>query len=104
MLIVALERAFVKARLIQDQGKSGAERSISFKDVRNVFKDFKIFVGGFMYFGYALSSGIGRLSTDELVRLIVPAYGYAFFAPGIIQSYGYSQIQTQCQYIFSFIS
>ena len=27
--------------------------------------------------------------------LIVPAYGYAYFAPGIIQSYGYSPIQTQ---------
>lgn len=26
---------------------------------------------------------------------IVPAYGYAFFAPGIIRSYGYSPIQTQ---------
>ena len=27
--------------------------------------------------------------------LIVPAYGYAFFAPRIIRSYGYSQIGTQ---------
>ncbi len=27
--------------------------------------------------------------------LIVPAYGYAFFAPGIIRSYGFSQIGTQ---------
>lgn len=27
--------------------------------------------------------------------LIVPAYGYAYFAPSIIQSYGYSAIQTQ---------
>lgn len=27
--------------------------------------------------------------------LIVPAYGYAYFSPGIIQSYGYSPIQTQ---------
>lgn len=26
---------------------------------------------------------------------IVPAYGYAYFAPGIIRSYGYSPIQTQ---------
>lgn len=25
----------------------------------------------------------------------VPAYGYAYFSPGIIQSYGYSRIQTQ---------
>lgn len=27
--------------------------------------------------------------------MIVPAYGYAYFAPQIIQSYGYSSIQTQ---------
>jgi len=46
--------------------------------VINVFKDYKIFVGGLMYFG-----------------LIVPAYGYAYFAPTIIKSYGYSAIQTQ---------
>jgi MFS family permease len=46
--------------------------------VVNVFKDPKVLVGGFMYFG-----------------LIVPAYGYAYFSPGIIQSYGYSPIQTQ---------
>lgn len=53
------ERAYVKARLEKDQGRNAAERAIGVKDVINTFKDFKIFVGGFMYFG-----------------LIVPAYGY----------------------------
>ncbi|KAL8952423.1 MAG: hypothetical protein Q9222_001658 [Ikaeria aurantiellina] len=72
------ERTYVRARLRADQGRSAAERAIGVRDVINVFKDYKIFVGGFMYFG-----------------LIVPAYGYAFFAPSIIQSYGYSPIQTQ---------
>jgi predicted MFS family arabinose efflux permease len=72
------ERAYIKSRLREDQGKSAAERKISLKDVRNVFKDPKVLVGGFMYFG-----------------LIVPAYGYAYFSPGIIQSYGYSKIGTQ---------
>ncbi|MCJ1471797.1 hypothetical protein MMC13_000438 [Lambiella insularis] len=72
------ERAYVKARLRADQGRSAAERSISFGDIVTIFKDYKIFVGGFMYFG-----------------LIVPAYGYAYFAPGIIKTYGYSPIQTQ---------
>jgi MFS family permease len=72
------ERAYVKARLQADQGKSAAERKIKMKDVGRVFKDFKVIVGGFMYFG-----------------LIVPAYGYAYFSPGIIQGYGYSRIQTQ---------
>ncbi|KAI9775061.1 MAG: hypothetical protein M1835_005951 [Candelina submexicana] len=72
------ERVYVQARLRADQGRSAAERRIGIRDVGRIFKDFKIFVGGFMYFG-----------------LIVPAYGYAFFAPGIIQTFGYSQIQTQ---------
>ncbi|KAI4110178.1 MAG: hypothetical protein L6R37_000071 [Teloschistes peruensis] len=76
--LTAEEREYVKARLYKDQGRSAAERKIGFRDVVNVFKDYKIIVGGFMYFG-----------------LIVPAYGYAFFAPGIIQTYGYSPIQTQ---------
>jgi MFS family permease len=72
------ERAFVKARLQVDQGKSAAERPIKASDVGRVFKDLKVVVGGFMYFG-----------------LIVPAYGYAYFSPGILQTYGYSPIQTQ---------
>lgn len=63
------EREYVKARLYKDQGRSAAERKIGFRDVIKVFRDYKIIVGGFMYFG-----------------LIVPAYGYAFFAPGIIQT------------------
>ncbi|KAK5076092.1 High-affinity nicotinic acid transporter [Lithohypha guttulata] len=72
------EAAFVKARLQDDQGKSARERKITGKDVLNCFKDYKFFLGGFMYFG-----------------LIVPAYGYAYFSPTIIRSYGYSPIQTQ---------
>ncbi|KAF7561789.1 hypothetical protein G7046_g2349 [Stylonectria norvegica] len=72
------EKKYVAARLQVDQGRSAVERKIKFRDVINVFKDFKVVLGGFMYLG-----------------LIVPAYGYAYFAPGIIRSYGYSAIQTQ---------
>lgn len=72
------EREFVTARLCAEQGRNAAERSITVKEVAGVFKDFKVVVGGFMYFG-----------------LIVPAYGYAYFAPSIIKSYGYSPIRTQ---------
>ncbi|ETN38760.1 uncharacterized protein HMPREF1541_06798 [Cyphellophora europaea CBS 101466] len=72
------EKTFVKTRLAQDQGKSALERRITARDVVNCFKDYKIFLGGLMYFG-----------------LIVPAYGYAYFAPSIIRGYGYSPIQTQ---------
>lgn len=74
----AEERAYVKARLRIDQGASARERKITLRDVGRVFKDYKIILGGFMYFG-----------------LIVPAYSYAYFAPGIINTYGYSKIQTQ---------
>lgn len=45
------EREYVKARLREDQGKSALERRITFRDVVNCFKDYKIIVGGFMYFG-----------------------------------------------------
>ena len=45
------ERAYVKARLRKDQGTSAAERRIGVRDIGNVFKDFKVFIGGFMYFG-----------------------------------------------------
>jgi MFS family permease len=72
------EREYIAARLRIDQGNSAVERRITLKDIKNVFKDFKVIVGGFMYFG-----------------LIVPAYGYAYFSPDIIKSYGYSPIQTQ---------
>lgn len=72
------EKEYVSARLRLDQGPAGRHRSISMKDVWSVLKDPKVILGGFMYFG-----------------LIVPAYGYAYFAPGIIQGYGYSPIQTQ---------
>ncbi|KAG9232513.1 major facilitator superfamily domain-containing protein [Amylocarpus encephaloides] len=72
------ERAYVKARLQADQGRSAAERKITIRDIGRVFKDYKVILGGFMYFG-----------------MIVPAYGYAFFAPAILSTYNYSPIQTQ---------
>jgi MFS family permease len=88
------ERTYVRARLQVDQGRSAAERKITTRDILNVFKDYKVFLGGFMYFG-----------------LIVPAYGYAFFAPAIITTYGYDSIKTQlysvppwaCAFVFAMI-
>jgi len=62
------EKAYIAARLRADQGQSARERTITTGDVKRVFTDYKVFVAGFMYFG-----------------LIVPAYGYAYFAPGIIK-------------------
>ncbi|KAK8137745.1 hypothetical protein PG984_001125 [Apiospora sp. TS-2023a] len=72
------EREYVKARLRADQGHNAAERKISMRDVGAVLKDYRVILGGLMYFG-----------------LIVPAYGYAFFAPTIIATYKYNAIQTQ---------
>lgn len=45
------EKAYVAARLRADQGQSARERKITLRDVGRVFKDFKVFCGGFMYFG-----------------------------------------------------
>ncbi|KAK5629608.1 hypothetical protein RRF57_005323 [Xylaria bambusicola] len=72
------EQTYIKARLKAEQGNNGAERKITFRDVLTVLRDHRVILGGFMYFG-----------------LIVPAYGYAFFAPTIIKTYNYSPIQTQ---------
>ncbi|KAI1501248.1 MFS general substrate transporter [Biscogniauxia marginata] len=72
------ERTYVKARLQADQGRNAAERKVSFRDILTVMKDHRVWLGGFMYFG-----------------LVVPAYGYAYFAPTIISTYHYSPIQTQ---------
>ncbi|KIH89397.1 major facilitator superfamily transporter [Sporothrix brasiliensis 5110] len=72
------EREYLKARLRADQGNNAAERKVTFRDILTVLRDYKIILGGFMYFG-----------------LIVPAYSYAFFSPTIIATYHYGPIQTQ---------
>ncbi|KAI1393752.1 MFS general substrate transporter [Hypoxylon trugodes] len=72
------ERAYIKARLQADQGHNAAERKITFRDVLSVMSEHRTWLGGFMYFG-----------------LIVPAYGYSYFAPTIISTYHFDPIQTQ---------
>ncbi|KAI1928302.1 High-affinity nicotinic acid transporter [Ophidiomyces ophidiicola] len=72
------ERAFIQAKLAKDVGTAGHHVSLTWKDVLDVLKDVKIFLGGLMYFG-----------------MIVPAYSYAYFAPTIIRTFGYSAIETQ---------
>ncbi|CAL1702171.1 unnamed protein product [Somion occarium] len=77
--LTAEEKQFVKDRLYDDVGHSQSDEKITFKSALGVLKDYKVIIGGFMYFG-----------------LIVPAYGYAYFAPAIIQSIGnHSSIHTQ---------
>ncbi|BDD62029.1 hypothetical protein MAP00_007030 [Monascus purpureus] len=72
------EREFIKAKLARDVGKSAHNAKLGLREFLGVFKDYKIFIGGLMYFG-----------------LIVPAYSYAYFAPTIIQTYGYGNVRTQ---------
>ena len=61
------ERAFVQARLAEDTGDSNLDAKTTWRDVIGVFKDSKIIIGGFVYFG-----------------IIVSGYGYAYFSPSII--------------------
>ena len=72
------ERAFVQARLAEDAGDSNLDAKTTWRDVIGVFKDSKIIIGGFVYFG-----------------IIVSGYGYAYFSPSIILSLGYSPVMTQ---------
>lgn len=45
------ERDFVIARLQADQGNNAAERKVGFHDVITVLKDYRVWLGGMMYFG-----------------------------------------------------
>jgi MFS family permease len=72
------EKDYVKARLQLEQGHPAYDCPITLRDIGRVFKDFKIFIGGFMYLG-----------------MLVPSYGFAFFAPTILATYKWSPIQTQ---------
>lgn len=72
------ERAFLKAKLALDVGESAHDVQTSFKDYLNVFREWKVWVAGLMYFG-----------------CIIPAYGYAYFANAIITSFKYSPVSTQ---------
>ena len=77
------EKAFVKARLAEDVGDSQLGAETTWRDALSVFKDFKIILGGLMYFGF-----------------VTPAYIYAYFAPTIIRSFGYSPVKTQLYSVF----
>ncbi|KAH8106174.1 MFS transporter-like protein [Cristinia sonorae] len=86
------EKKFVKKRLEEDVGNSQQDQKITLRSALSVLSDYKVMVGGFMYFG-----------------LIIPAYGYAYFAPAIIQGLGHGSIQSQllsvppwaCSFVFA---
>lgn len=81
------ERQFIISKLKDDAGDSEYE-NLKWRNIVSVFKDWKIWMGGFMYFG-----------------LIVPCYGtqphycgsdvlgIAYFAPTIIKQLGYTSFR-----------
>lgn len=81
------ERQFVKEKLALDQGDSIHDNRVNIRELLAVFKDWKVWAVGFMYFG-----------------CLVPAYGYAYFAPSIIATFKYSTIKTQVYSIFPWIT
>ena len=72
------ERQFMKAKLALDVGDSSSDVKLDVKGVLNVFKEWKIWMAGLIYFCH-----------------IIPSYGYAYFAAAIVKSLGYTAIQTQ---------
>ncbi|KAL3472261.1 major facilitator superfamily domain-containing protein [Aspergillus californicus] len=71
------EGEFLREKLERETGRL-TNVNLGWREILGVFKDYKIFLGGLMMFGQVVSS-----------------YGYAFFAPTIIHTYGYGEIKTQ---------
>ncbi|KAF2861832.1 MFS general substrate transporter [Piedraia hortae CBS 480.64] len=76
--LAASEKKYVASRLEEDQGQAALDKKITIKDVLGLFKDFKIYPAALMYMG-----------------VIVSSYGYAYFSPTLIRTYGYDPIHTQ---------
>lgn len=72
------EKTYILGRLRADQGASSHETTMSWFDIKGMFTDIKTYASGFMYMG-----------------LVVVGYAYSFFAPTIIKTYRYNNIQTQ---------
>ncbi|CAD6586114.1 MAG: hypothetical protein ASARMPREDX12_002272 [Alectoria sarmentosa] len=70
------ERAYINARLQAEQGGSTIDRRIEVHDIVKVFTDYK-------------------LSDARPAKIFALVTGYAYFAPTVIETYGYGQIQTQ---------
>lgn len=83
----ANERDFLKKKLEIYAGNSGFEIKNTPKDVVNVFKDPILWLSAFAYFG-----------------LIIPSYGYAYFATSIIQEFGYTPVETQRHSIYPWLA
>jgi len=80
------ELAYVKEKLILDQGDAKFEHKVGLSDIASAFKDWKTYMAAFMYFGQ-----------------VVGAYGYAYFSVAIIKTFGYSPVQVQIHSIYPWI-
>lgn len=80
------ERSYIKEKLALDQGNSFHEDKLDWRQVIAVFKDVRLWLAAFIYFGQ-----------------LIGAYGYAYFATAIIKSFGYSPVKTQVYSIFPWI-
>lgn len=83
----ANERSFLKKKLEFYQGNSGFEIKQTWKDVASVFKDPLLYISALCYF-----------------CLIIPSYGYAFFAPTIIKDLGYTAMEAQRHSIYPWLA
>ncbi|PVI02977.1 MFS general substrate transporter [Periconia macrospinosa] len=72
------ERAFIINKLKEDQGDSEQHQPITLKGVLTSLSDLKLIVAGLIYFGPTMAG-----------------YGLAYFIPTIVNSYGYSPIESQ---------
>ncbi|MCJ1468851.1 hypothetical protein MMC07_007481 [Pseudocyphellaria aurata] len=72
------ERTFLRERLRIEQGDPKATKKLRPNDFMLFLQDPKFFLGGMMY----LSS-------------LVPTYGFSYFTPTIIRTYGYGPVSTQ---------
>ncbi|CAK7894633.1 high-affinity nicotinic acid transporter [[Candida] anglica] len=84
----ANERAFLKEKLAIHSGtESGFEIKINYKDTARCFKDYLIWLPALAYFG-----------------LIIPSYGYAYFAAIIIKQMGYTDVSAQAHSVYPWLA
>lgn len=89
------ERRWLKERLESDHaGDDSAARKIHLSDILDVLKDYKITLGALMYFSFLVPSYVSNI-TSPRIGTHSPGQSYAYFSPTIIESYGYSPLQTQ---------
>lgn len=79
------ERAFVVRKLELDHGKNG-DKKITLPDVLSVFRDWRLYVAGFMYYGG-----------------LTGAFGYANFATAILKPLASDPMQIQVKSIYPWV-